>query len=196
MARNLSLQYDIRVKELEEQNWGCSNTKVMKKKNIIEFCEVYPERLLERSTFSKISDNRQSYGRIVVMQSWIFSLKAIITRMSMLFLSRKISSIRGVISVIAQRELHSLFQKFTWSRSNLSFSASSLSRWSEIPRRGILQRYVEILWLFAARSETINPEYWFRTFISKILITCHVDHFPTDSYKKVIAHVSRKLFLR
>ena len=35
------LQYDIRIKELEEQHWECSNTKTTKK-NIIEFCERLP----------------------------------------------------------------------------------------------------------------------------------------------------------
>jgi len=35
------LQYDTRVKEFEEQRWGCSNTKTTKK-NIIEFREGLP----------------------------------------------------------------------------------------------------------------------------------------------------------
>jgi len=45
MLRRLSsiiIQYDTHVKELEEQNWGCNNTKATKKKNIIEFREGLP----------------------------------------------------------------------------------------------------------------------------------------------------------
>ena len=58
------LQYDTREKEFEDQSWECSNTKT--KKNIIEFRGFTPSgRLLERSAFSEISDNRRSYERIV-----------------------------------------------------------------------------------------------------------------------------------
>jgi len=63
------LQYDTREKELEEQSWGCGNTKATKK-NIIEFREGLPrsEDSLEQSAFSKINNNQQSYKRIVVVR--------------------------------------------------------------------------------------------------------------------------------
>ena len=51
------LQYDTRVKELEEQSWICSSTKATKK-NIIEFRRfTLFGKLLERFIFLEISDN-------------------------------------------------------------------------------------------------------------------------------------------
>jgi len=75
------LQYDIREKELEEQNWGCSNTKA--KKSIIEFCEglPYPEDYSNPLSpkLVIIGDLREK-NRHRATQSWIFSPKAVIAK--------------------------------------------------------------------------------------------------------------------
>jgi len=94
------LQYDTRVKEFEEQHWGCSNTKTTKK-NIIKFREGLsrPEDYSNDPLSPKlvIIDNLM---RESLSWSWIFLPKAIITRISVLFLSCRIYSIRDVASVI------------------------------------------------------------------------------------------------
>jgi len=82
MARSLpSITIFIREKELEEQNWGCSNTKA--KKSIIEFCEGLPCPEDYSNPLSPklviIGDLREK-NRHRATQSWIFSSKAVIAK--------------------------------------------------------------------------------------------------------------------
>jgi len=116
--------------------------------------------------------------------------KAIITRISVLFLSRRISSIRGVVNAN-----YIVVLKNPRDRAQIRHLAHQLFWRYEIPKRGIQQRYVEALWLFAALKKQLIRTSIERVFpkIRLITSTCRVDHFPVDSYKRrirVIVYVS------
>ena len=108
------LQYDTRVKE---QPWGCNNIKTAKKKNIIEFREELlrnPEDYSNDPLSPKlvIIDDlmRESSSCDAIVD--LSGPKAVITRISVLFLSRRTYSTRGMDSAIYRlRQITSSFSK-------------------------------------------------------------------------------------
>ena len=155
-ASSIIVNYNTtHVKEFEEQRWQCSNK--MTKKNIISRGKITTsERLFERSSFSEINDNRRSYERIVAVRSWIFLPKAVITRISVLFLSHRIYSIRDQRDISLNAN-YIVVLKNPRDRAQIRYLVRQV--YLDDPKF-LEEAYYDanlISGVFVARSETINP---------------------------------------